>query len=91
MTENYVNQTLITNGYKTYYWSSERGAEVDFIIQKDGQIIPIEVKSADNVKAKSLNVYMSKYKPSYAIKISSKNYGFEDNKKTIPLYAAFCI
>lgn len=91
MTENYVNQTLITNGYKTYYWSSERGAEVDFIIQKDGQIIPIEVKSADNVKAKSLNVYMSKYKPSYAIKISSKNFGFKDNKKTIPLYAAFCI
>ena len=91
MTENYVNQTLITNGYKTYHWSSERGAEVDFIIQKNGQIIPIEVKSADNVKAKSLNVYMSKYKPSYAIKISSKNFGFEDNKKTIPLYASFCI
>ena len=91
MTENYVNQTLITNGYKTYHWSSERGAEVDFIIQKDGQIIPIEVKSADNVKAKSLNVYMSKYKPSYAIKISSKNFGFKDNKKTIPLYASFCI
>lgn len=91
MTENYVNQTLITNGYKTYHWSSERGAEVDFIIQKDGQIIPIEVKSADNVKAKSLNVYLSKYKPSYAIKISSKNFGFENNKKTIPLYASFCI
>lgn len=91
MTENYVNQTLIVNGYKTYYWSSERGAEVDFVIQKDGQIIPIEVKSADNVKSKSLGVYMSQYKPSYAIKISSKNFGFEDNKKTIPLYATFCI
>lgn len=91
MVENYVNQSLIVNGYKTYYWASDRGAEVDFVIQKDGQIIPIEVKSADNVKSKSLGVYMSQYKPSYAIKISSKNFGFEDNKKTIPLYAVFCI
>lgn len=91
MVENYVNQTLIVNGYKTYYWTSDRGAEVDFVIQKDGQIIPIEVKSADNVKSKSLGVYMSQYKPSYAIKISSKNFGFENNKKTIPLYATFCI
>lgn len=91
MVENYVNQSLIVNGYKTYYWASDRGAEVDFVIQKDGQIIPIEVKSADNVKSKSLGVYMSQYKPSYAIKISSKNFGFENNKKTIPLYATFCI
>lgn len=91
MAENYVNQSLIANDYKTYYWSSERGAEVDFIIQKEGQIIPIEVKSADNVKSKSLNVYMSKYKPQYAVKISSKNFGYEDNKKTIPLYAVFCM
>lgn len=91
MVENYVNQTLIVNGYKTYYWTSNRGAEVDFVIPKDGQIIPIEVKSADNVKSKSLGVYMSQYKPSYAIKISSKNFGFEGNKKTIPLYATFCI
>ena len=91
MAENYVNVQLSINGYHTYYWQSERGAEIDFIIQRDGQLIPIEVKSADNTRAKSLKVYMDTYKPAYAIKLSTKNFGFEDNKKIVPLYAAFCI
>lgn len=91
MVENYVNVQLTINGYNTFYWESERGAEIDFVIQRDGQIIPIEVKSADNTKAKSLKVYMETYKPAYAIKLSAKNFGFENGKKTIPLYAAFCI
>ena len=91
MAENYVNIQLLINEYKTYYWESERGAEVDFIIQREGKIIPIEVKSADNTKAKSLKVYMDAYKPEYAIKLSAKNFAFEDNKKIVPLYATFCI
>ena len=91
MAENYVNTQLMMNGYRTYYWESERGAEIDFIIQRDAQLIPIEVKSADNTKAKSLKVYMETYKPAYAIKISARNFGFEDGKKTVPLYAVFCI
>ena len=91
MAENYVNTQLVMNGYRTYYWESERGAEIDFIIQRDGQLIPIEVKSADNTKAKSLKVYMETYKPAYAIKISARNFGFENGKKTVPLYAVFCI
>ena len=61
------------------------------MIKRNDDLIPIEVKSADNVKAKSLNVYMKTYKPPYAIKLSTKNFGFESNKKTVPLYAAFCI
>ncbi|MDO4677851.1 MAG: ATP-binding protein [Blautia sp.] len=91
MAENYVDVQLTINGYKTYYWQSERGAEIDFVIQRNGQLIPIEVKSADNTRAKSLKVYMDTYKPAYAIKLSAKNFGLEDNKKIVPLYAAFCI
>ena len=91
MAENYVHVQLTINGYSTYYWESDRGAEVDFVIQREGQLIPIEVKSADNTRAKSLKVYMDTYKPAYAIKLSTKNFGFEDGKKTVPLYAAFCI
>ena len=91
MAENYVNMQLTISGYNTYYWMSERGAEVDFVIQRDERLIPIEVKSADNTKAKSLKVYMDTYKPDYAIKLSATNFGFEDGKKTVPLYAAFCI
>lgn len=91
MTENYVNSQLIINGYKTYYWTSERGAEIDFVIQRNGDIVPIEVKSADNTKAKSLQQYVKNYNPKYSIKLSAKNFGFENNIKTIPLYAVFCI
>lgn len=91
MAENYVNVQLTVNGYSTYYWVSERGTEIDFVIQRDGKLIPIEVKSADNTRAKNLKVYMDTYKPAYAIKLSTKNFGFEDNKKIVPLYAAFCI
>lgn len=91
MVENYVHVQLAINGYTAYYWESPRGAEVDFVIQREGKLIPIEVKSADNIRAKSLKVYMDTYHPVYAIKLSAKNFGFEDGKKTVPLYAAFCI
>lgn len=91
MAENYAQTQLIANGYQTYYWESDRGAEVDFVIQREGRLIPIEVKSADNMRAKSLKVYMDTFAPDYAIKLSARNFGFEDGKKTVPLYAAFCI
>lgn len=91
MTENYVQVQLSINGYRTYYWESSRGAEVDFIIQREGNLIPVEVKAADNTRAKSLNVYRKMYQPAYAIKLSAKNFGFEDGIKTVPLYAVFCL
>jgi len=91
MAENYVCGQLIANGYRCYFWMSERGSEVDFVIQREGRIIPIEVKSADNTKAKSLAVYIGLYKPDYAVKLSALNFSFDDGKKTVPLYAAFCL
>ena len=60
-------------------------------VERDGDIIPIEVKSADTTRAKSLATYISLHKPAYAVKLSTKNFGFEDGKKTAPLYAAFCL
>ena len=91
LTENYVCRQLAANGNTCYYWMSQRGAEVDFVIQRDGKVIPIEVKSAENTKAKSLSVYINSYKPAYAIKLCARNFGFTDGQKTVPLYAAFCI
>lgn len=91
MTENYVHNQLKINDYTTYYWESDRGAEIDFIIQREGKLIPIEVKAADNTRAKSLRLYMDRFKPAYAIMLSTKNFAHEDNKLIIPLYAAFCI
>ena len=91
MTENYVHNQLKINDYTTYYWESDRSAEIDFIIQREGKLIPIEVKAADNTRAKSLKLYMDRFEPAYAIKLSTKNFAQEDNKLIIPLYAAFCI
>ena len=92
LTENYVMQALVTNGFAPYYWSSPGKAELDFVFQdRQGNVIPLEVKSADNVKAKSLKLFMSLYKPPYGIRISAKNFGFENNIKSIPLYGVFCL
>lgn len=91
LTEHYVASELRNNGYETYYWESEGRAELDFIIQKDTDIIPIEVKSNINTKSRSLDLYVKTYNPKYAIRISEKNFGFENNIKSVPLYALFCI
>ncbi len=72
MTENYVNVQFTINGYRTYYWESKRGAEIDFVIQREGKLIPVEVKSADNTKAKSLNVYMNTFAPLMQLKSQRK-------------------
>jgi predicted AAA+ superfamily ATPase len=89
--ENYVAQELTANGHALYYWESQGTAEVDFILQKDGKVIPAETKAAEHVKAKSLNQFVKKYDIEYSIRISAKNFGFENNIKSVPLYAVFCI
>jgi hypothetical protein len=92
LTENYVATALVCDGYVPYYWESNGQAEVDFVIQnRHGEVVPIEVKAADNVRARSLGVFMKKYELAYAIRISSKNFGFENNIKSVPLYAVFCM
>ena len=89
--ENYVATQLIANKNPLIYWESGNKAEVDFILYNNDGIIPIEVKANDNIWSQSLNVYMNRYKPKYAIRVSSKNFGYANNIKSIPLYAAFLI
>lgn len=92
MTENYVNTQLVRSGWKPYFWRNKKGTkEVDFIIVLDGQVVPIEVKSGERVGAASLNEYVKLYEPAYSIRISEKNFGFENNIKSVPLYAVFCL
>ncbi len=89
--ENYVAAQLVRNGLSLYYWKSNSDAEIDFILYNEDGLIPIEVKASDNITSKSLNSYMKQYNPKYAIRISSKNFGFENNIKSVPLYATFLI
>lgn len=91
MTENYVFTQLIANGLGLYYWTSGNQAEVDFITRIGDDIVPIEVKAKINNRSRSLGIYMDRYHPSYAIRISQKNFGFENGIKSVPLYAIFCI
>ena len=91
LTENYVANELRVKGYDLYYWESDGKAELDFMIQKETDIVPIEVKTSVHTKARSLDLYMKTYSPNYAVRISEKNFGFENNIKSVPLYAVFCI
>mgnify|MGYP004625137647 FL=1 len=91
LTEHYVVNELRKNGYDCYYWESDGKAEIDFIIQKNAEIIPIEVKTSIHTKSRSLDLYMKKYEPKYSIRISEKNFCIENNIKSVPLYAVFCI
>jgi len=75
-----------------YYWTSQGKAEVDFVFQdRQGNIIPLEAKSADNVRSKSLRSYRDIYEPVYSIRVSAKNFGYENGIKSVPLYAVFCV
>lgn len=87
MTENFVLCELLKSSENTpYYWTSGNLAEVDFVIQCGTQIVPIEVKSERNVKAKSLAEYRKKYEPVYAVKTSMRSETNGIGVLNIPLY-----
>ena len=90
LTENYVACELYPKSKELYYYNFDK-YEIDFLVKINGDIIPIEVKSGRRVTSKRLNEYIKKYDPKYAIRISSKNFCLENNIKSVPLYAVFCI
>ena len=90
LTENYVACEFYPKSKELYYYTFNK-YEIDFLIKIDGDIIPVEVKSGRRKNSKSLNEYIKKYHPKYSIRISSKNFGLENNIKSVPLYAVFCI
>jgi Predicted ATPase (AAA+ superfamily) len=89
--ENYVATALKASGHKLYYWTSEGKAEIDFVIDIGGKIMPVEVKKSERTKSRSLSVFNETFKPEKSIRISARNFGFEDGIKSVPLYSAFCI
>ena len=90
LAEQFVLQELQTTGISSlYYWGRETPAkaEVDFITDINGKsIIPIEVKSSNNTRAKSLKLYMAENKPEYAVRTSLNQFRVTDNLYDIPLY-----
>lgn len=89
LTEQYVCQQLKTHeNLGLFYYTNDRGScEIDFIIDAGEQIIPLEVKAALNLRAKSLKTYCEKYQPPVAIRTSMADYKKEDRLINLPLYA----
>lgn len=88
LTEQYVAQELICHGFSPSYWSSERGtAEVDFALELDGELLPIEVKAGENLKSKSLRVACDKFDLERAVRTSLSGYRDEGWLVNIPLWA----
>jgi len=89
LTENYVAQALRAQGVQQlHYWESAGKAEIDFLLQDGGNIIPVEVKAGTNTKAKSLKSYKDKYDPPLTIKLSLSNLSFDGQHLNVPLFYA---
>ncbi|MDO9814979.1 ATP-binding protein [Glaesserella parasuis] len=88
LTEQYVLQQLIANqDNPVFYWATEKGtAEVDFVVQQKQAVIPIEVKAEENLKAKSLKVYVEQFQPERAFRFSMADYREQDWLVNVPLY-----
>ena len=89
--ENYVGQALKSNGVELRYWKNDNTAELEFVVQKNMDVIPVEVKKGTKVKAISMNTFIKDYQSNIAYRISGKNFGVGNDIKSIPLYAVFCI
>jgi len=89
LTEQYVMQQLRLNSERYIgYWTNDRStSEVDFVIQEEGEVIPIEVKSGENLKTKSFRLFCEKYKPLKAFRTSLSDYKEESWMVNVPLYA----
>lgn len=89
LAENHVARSLYQNtGKNLHYWTSSGTAELDFIVEHRGEIIPVEVKSGAQTKAKSLSIYQQKYNPNIRVRVSELNLSLTDNLLNIPLFYA---
>ena len=88
MTEQYVCQQLMGGVDLVYYWSADNSrGEIDFLIQNGERIVPIEVKAEENLKAKSLSAFVTRYPSLHAVRLSMSDYREQDWMTNMPLYA----
>lgn len=86
LVENYVAQELVRQAHKLFYWTSAGQAELDFILEYEDRIYPLEVKSGNSTKKKSLLTYMQKYQPKLGIRVSPMNLKVDSQIFNCPLY-----
>lgn len=89
--ENYMMQSLTARGYTPNFWESNSLAKIDFIINTKDGIVPIETKTMENSRGKSIGIFKATHEVPYSIRVSSKNFEFTNHVKNIPYYAIFCL
>jgi predicted AAA+ superfamily ATPase len=89
--ENYVASQLVASDVPLHYWRSDYSAEVDFLIDTNEGIMPVEVKAGSHKRSASLLSYREQFSPICSVKLSTLNFGLVDGIRSVPLYAAFCL
>lgn len=88
--ENFVAETLVKNGYSLHYYKPNDNSKLEFVIERNGEVVPIEVK-AGNTATKSLNQFIENFSPSVAFKLISGNIGENEQKISLPHYLTMFI
>lgn len=87
-TENYVmSQLVATQGSSVFYYSNDAKLEIDFLIQHADDIVPIEAKAEENLRAKSLSTFVSKHPQMHGLRFSMSDFREQDWMTNVPLYA----
>lgn len=92
MAEQYVLQQLVSDtSYAPFYYSVSSHNEIDFVLQREGQVVPLEVKAAENLRSKSLRSYCDKFSPALAVRTSLSGYREQEWMTNLPLYAVMTL
>ena len=91
LTENYVASAFTAAGIPLYYWESSGKAKIDFLLQSGSKVVPVEVKAGEHIRSRSLSVFRNSFSPELSVRLSTRNFGFEDGLFSVPLYAAWLI
>ncbi|MBE5871978.1 MAG: ATP-binding protein [Lachnospiraceae bacterium] len=91
LTENYVIQQMNSAGWETFYYKPDASMEIDVLLDNEGDIIPIEIKSGRHIRSTSLKNYCEKYSPVDKIRLSYRNFGISDTVRSVPVYAFFAL
>jgi len=83
-----LQQLKTLENIPTYYWTNSNGnAEIDFVVQLKGNVVPVEAKASVNLNAKSLKVYRELFSPDCSVRTSMADYKVQDGLINLPLYA----
>lgn len=89
--ENHVALMLQQSKRECTFWESGSQAKIEFLIRRESDSIPVEIKVDENTRSKSVSIFREKHDIPYSIKLSTRNFDFRKNVKYLPVYAAFCL